>query len=183
MSICKYKSKCITLRPSAGEAVEVVLDRTPFYAESGGQVGDRGDIQVIEASDTAALLRVADVRGAAGGDLHVHAAEVLQGTLRVGDRVMAEVDAGRRHRARCNHTSTHLLQSALKQVLGEEVGQQVGEPCGCCVCVCVWVVWVYTLHVAFTHLQLLLLFHTFLCRRAHWSSLTACALTSTCLGQ
>lgn len=105
--------------------MEVVLDRTPFYAESGGQVGDRGRIQVVSASGTAGTLSVADVRGAAGGDLHVHAAEVLQGALRVGDSVVAEVDAAQRHRARCNHTSTHLLQSALKQVLGEEVGQQV----------------------------------------------------------
>lgn len=109
----------------AGDVVEVVLDRTPFYAESGGQVGDRGRLQVVSPSGAAALLTVSDVRGAAGGDLHVHAAEVVQGSLRVGDRVVAEVDERSRHRARCNHTSTHLLQSALKQVLGEEVGQQV----------------------------------------------------------
>ena len=100
----------------AGDEVEVVLDSTPFYAEMGGQVGDTGTLR----SD-ACELRVTDTRGQRG--LVAHVASVESGTLRVGDAVRASVDSGRRELIRRNHTATHLLDAALKEVLGDHVSQ------------------------------------------------------------
>lgn len=124
-----------------GSKVEVLLDRTPFYAESGGQVGDIGLLQAVAASGGSssgsgdgdgastsggggALLSVSDVQKAAGGRLFVHSAEVTSGALRVGDAVSAHVDASARRRVAAHHTATHLLQSALKRVLGPDTCQQ-----------------------------------------------------------
>ena len=105
---------------SPGQEVEVVLDATPFYAEGGGQVGDEGEIALANGS----LLAVSDCRKAAGGRLFVHTCKVVgDQPLRVGDAVMAAVNQASRRRAKANHTATHLLQSALKQVIGEEVSQ------------------------------------------------------------
>ena len=103
-------------RAEAGAEVEVVLDRTPFYAEMGGQVGDTGVI-----SCEAARLRVSDTK--VKGGLYVHVATVEEGALAVGDEVSAAIDAGRRELIRRNHTATHLLDAALKRVLGEHVSQ------------------------------------------------------------
>ena len=103
-------------RAEAGDEVEVVLDRTPFYAEMGGQVGDTGTI----ACDGAALT-VTDTK--AKGGLYAHAAKVDKGTLAVGDTVVAAIDAHRRELIRRNHTATHLLDAALKEVLGDHVSQ------------------------------------------------------------
>jgi alanyl-tRNA synthetase len=103
-----------------GEAVEVVLDATPFYAEGGGQIGDEGEI----ALEGGGSLLVKDCRKAAGGRLFVHSCVVAgDAPARTGDAVTAAVDAQSRRRARANHTATHLLQSALKLVMGEEVSQ------------------------------------------------------------
>ncbi|MBP7418405.1 MAG: alanine--tRNA ligase [Xanthomonadales bacterium] len=102
-----------------GEAGAVVLDRTPFYAESGGQVGDRGVLQAaagkLEVEDTHKLV----------GSFHGHLG-TWRGTqpLRVGDRVDATVDAARRQATVLNHSATHLLHAALRQVLGEHVQQK-----------------------------------------------------------
>jgi alanyl-tRNA synthetase len=105
--------------------VEVVLDSTPFYAESGGQVGDHGLLSSSTAGgQQAALLTVEDVSKAAAGRLFVHKAELQSGTLRVGDEIRAEVDPALRARIRAHHTATHLLQSALKRVLGADTCQQ-----------------------------------------------------------
>jgi len=101
----------------AGEIGEIVLDRTPFYAEAGGQVGDTG---VIE-SDSARVL-VNDTVSPVSG-LIVHKVVVEIGELRVGDSVTARVDAERRDRIRANHTGTHLLHAALREVLGPHVKQ------------------------------------------------------------
>ncbi len=101
---------------NTGEKVEVVLDRTPFYAEMGGQVGDSGTI----AAD-AAKLEVADTKGHNG--LFAHVATVAEGELHVGDTVSAAIDTHRRELIRRNHTATHLLDAALKSVLGEHVNQ------------------------------------------------------------
>jgi alanyl-tRNA synthetase len=110
----------------AGQFVDVVLDRTPFYAESGGQVGDRGVLVAAGPNGLeAALLLVNDVQKAAGGSVFVHKCEVQSGRVAVGQSVTAQVDEARRRRARTNHTATHLLQSALKQVLGADTSQQV----------------------------------------------------------
>ncbi len=99
-----------------GSEVEVLLDRTPFYAEMGGQVGDTGTL-VSEA----AKLEDTDTKGHNG--LYAHVAKVFEGTLHEGDVVTASIDAHRRELIRRNHTATHLLDAALKSVLGEHVNQ------------------------------------------------------------
>jgi alanyl-tRNA synthetase len=102
---------------TAGDEAEVVLDRTPFYAESGGQIGDTG---VIE--NEVARLLVEDTQTPTSG-LSVHKVRVEQGQLNTGDKVNAHVDAERRTRIMANHTATHLLNQALHEVLGDHVKQ------------------------------------------------------------
>jgi alanyl-tRNA synthetase len=101
----------------AGEAGGVVLDRTPFYAESGGQAGDRG---VLRAG--AARFRVEDTRKA--GQTFVHIGRMESGELRAGERVVAEVDIGLRRATMLNHSATHLMHKALRDVLGAHVQQK-----------------------------------------------------------
>jgi alanyl-tRNA synthetase len=101
-----------------GEA-EVVLDATPFYGEGGGQVGDRGEL--LEAGGGSALFTVEDTQKPIAG-LFVHSGK-LHGRLKVGDRVTARVDAERRARIMRNHTATHLLHRALRNVVGPEAHQ------------------------------------------------------------
>ncbi len=103
---------------AAGETGLVILDRTPFYAESGGQVGDTG---ILEHGNGHA--RVLDTRKLAGV-FHGHQVEVVAGALAVGDELAAHVDAERRQRIRLNHSATHLLHAALRQVLGQHVQQK-----------------------------------------------------------
>ncbi len=102
---------------AAGDQGEVILDRTPFYAEAGGQVGDSGEL-------TAAGVRfvVADTqkRGAA----HTHLGTLAAGSIRIGDTLDAQVDAARRQATVLNHSATHLLHAALRQVLGSHVQQK-----------------------------------------------------------
>ena len=126
-----------------GQTVDLVMDSTPFYAESGGQVGDHGVLETAEG----ARIQVADVQKAGGGRLFVHRGQVEGSVpIAVDASVQSSVDAALRRRvrplpcllphlptvshspprwpqARCNHTATHLLQSALKQVLGADVSQ------------------------------------------------------------
>jgi alanyl-tRNA synthetase len=101
----------------AGDEGEVVLNRTPFYAESGGQIGDTG---VIENEDT--RLLVTDTVSPTSG-LIIHKVLVEQGQLKAGDTVNAYVDAEKRARTMANHTATHLLHAALREVLGPHVKQ------------------------------------------------------------
>jgi len=101
----------------AGARVQVVLDVTPFYAESGGQVGDTGLI-----STGAATLQVHNTTRPVP-DVTVHHAQVLHGELTTGDRVKAQVDESRRLDIARNHSATHLLHRALRQVLGEHAAQ------------------------------------------------------------
>ena len=123
---CSGQGKVVALFDPAGEAIEsigegaegiAVLDQTPFYAESGGQVGDTGtlgnDGLRFEVSDTITA-----------GDQHLHIGRLAQGELRVGDPVAAEVDAERRRLIRANHSATHLLHAALRRVLGDHVQQR-----------------------------------------------------------
>jgi alanyl-tRNA synthetase len=100
-------------------AAEVVLDATPFYGEGGGQVGDRGEL--LEAGGGSALFTVDDTQKPIAG-LFVHRGR-LHGRLRVGETVTASVDAERRARTMRNHTATHLLHRALRNVVGPEAHQ------------------------------------------------------------
>ena len=102
----------------AGSEVEVVLDRTPFYGESGGQIGDAGWLRA-----GAATVAVADTIKPRGG-MHVHRGRLEGGPLKLGDTVQAEVDAQRRDAIRRNHSATHLLHHALRKHLGEHVSQK-----------------------------------------------------------
>lgn len=102
---------------AAGSEVEVVLDRTPFYAEMGGQVGDTGKLTA-----SGLYVHVTDTKHRDGG-LESHVGVVEEGTISVGDSVTATIDAGRRELIRRNHTATHLLDAALKKVLGDHVNQ------------------------------------------------------------
>ena len=103
---------------SAGEEAVVLLDRTPLYAESGGQVGDEGEL-----ATSTAHFQVRDVQKLAG-QFHGHVGQLDSGTLHVGDRVDASVDAARRAATVRNHSATHLLHAALRRVLGTHVSQK-----------------------------------------------------------
>ncbi len=103
----------------AGEEGSLILNQTPFYGESGGQVGDRGVIR----GPKGAVFRVTDTQKKLG-DLFVHAGTVESGTFKAGDAVELEVDHARRTATRANHSATHLLHEALRQVLGEHVAQK-----------------------------------------------------------
>ncbi len=100
----------------AGTEVQIVLDKTPFYAESGGQIGDRGYI-----SGDGIVVRVEDVKKES--DFFVHFGRIERGTLRVGDNVTAQIDPACRRRAQANHTATHLLQAALKKIVDDSISQ------------------------------------------------------------
>ncbi len=107
----------------AGDAVEIVLPKTPFYVESGGQVSDTGVIaQYDEHGDPVWKVRVDEARRPVPG-LIVHVGEVEEGTVRVGDLARASIDQERRRDIMRNHTATHLLHAALRRVLGEHVHQ------------------------------------------------------------
>jgi alanyl-tRNA synthetase len=103
----------------AGERVEVLLPKTGFYIESGGQVSDTG---VICAKDGSWEIEVSEMRKPSPGAI-VHVGEVIFGHPKVGDMAVARVDESRRHDIRRNHTATHLLHAALHQVLGEDARQ------------------------------------------------------------
>ncbi|MBI3945823.1 MAG: alanine--tRNA ligase [Armatimonadetes bacterium] len=102
---------------SEGQETQVVLDRTPFYAEAGGQIGDTGEIR-----SPSARLEVLDTQRKS--DLVLHGARVLAGTLREGDSVTAVVEGSRRQAIRRHHSATHLLHAALRRVLGTHVEQK-----------------------------------------------------------
>jgi alanyl-tRNA synthetase len=102
---------------AADESGVVVLSNTPFYGESGGQVGDTGYL-----SARGVRLEVTDTTK--GSDQHLHHVKVLEGSVKTGDTLEAQVDDGLRQRTRLNHSATHLLHAALRQVLGEHVQQK-----------------------------------------------------------
>ncbi|WP_163995403.1 alanine--tRNA ligase [Pyxidicoccus caerfyrddinensis] len=104
---------------SQGDKVELVLDRTPFYGESGGQVGDTGR---VVGHGGKSVAQVEDAQRPVAG-LVVHTVNVTEGTFKVGDMVQAGVNVERRKSIRANHSATHLLHKALKLVLGEHVKQ------------------------------------------------------------
>jgi alanyl-tRNA synthetase len=122
--VALIKGESETQSLTEGDEGEVVLDQTPFYAESGGQVGDVG--RITEPSLTVGLppliATVTDTYSPAQG-LIVHKVKVEKGTLKVGDVVVAQVDVEKRDATRRNHTATHLVHAALREVLGGHVKQ------------------------------------------------------------
>src|SRR6188508_1856593 len=102
----------------AGESGAVVMNQTPFYGESGGQVGDTGEMR-----REGVRLIVSDTQKKAG-DLFTHVVKVEQGSIKVGDPLLLDVDHARRGAIRQNHSATHLLHEALRQVLGDHVAQK-----------------------------------------------------------
>ncbi|XP_059077358.1 alanine--tRNA ligase, chloroplastic/mitochondrial isoform X1 [Cryptomeria japonica] len=109
---------------SKGDEVEIVLNKTPFYAESGGQIGDHGFLSLQGSGEniSQSIVEIIDVQKS-GGSLFVHRGLVKEGKISVGTEVNAAVDAILRQRAKVHHTATHLLQSALKKVVGNETSQ------------------------------------------------------------
>ncbi len=107
-----------TERLAAGETGQILLNQTPFYGESGGQVGDTGTLTAPGVS-----VRVTDT-GKKLGDLFVHDVEVVEGSVTPGMALVAEVDHARRRAIRANHSATHLLHEALRQVLGPHIAQK-----------------------------------------------------------
>jgi len=101
-----------------GESGAVVMNQTPFYGESGGQVGDTGEMR-----REGVRLAVSDTQKKAG-DLFAHVVKVEQGSVKVGDPLLLDVDHARRSAIRQNHSATHLLHEALRQVLGDHVAQK-----------------------------------------------------------
>jgi len=113
-----YREGTFVEEISAGETAVVVLDRTPFYAESGGQVGDRGELAGVGGS-----FSVEDTQKIQS-EVFGHKGELKAGRMRIGDRVMAAVDSAARERAAWNHSATHLMHAALRKVLGAHVQQK-----------------------------------------------------------
>jgi len=100
-----------------GEEGIVILDRTPFYAESGGQVGDQGSLQATDVTFT-----VLDTQKQ--NDVYLHMGRVISGTLKAGTKLKAIVNHSERRQTACNHSATHLMHAALRQILGEHVTQK-----------------------------------------------------------
>jgi len=115
--VALYRDDVAVPRLQTGEQGVVILDRTPFYAESGGQVGDQGELR---AGDS--LFRVSDTRRF--GEAHGHIGTLESGVISLGDSIDAHVDAERRSATVLNHTATHLLHAALRKLLGGHVQQK-----------------------------------------------------------
>jgi alanyl-tRNA synthetase len=113
-----FKDGGRVMAASAGETVEILTNQTPFYAESGGQAGDVGQINAAKAKG-----QVADTQKKLGA-LHVHVVKITEGSFAPGDAVDLKIDAERRRATRANHSATHLLHAALKRVLGGHVSQK-----------------------------------------------------------
>jgi alanyl-tRNA synthetase len=115
--IALLKAGAAVLSLNAGEEGEVVLDRTPFYAESGGQVGDAGEL-----GNVGAKFVVVDTQKR--GTVFSHIGKVEKGPIAIGDKLAAQVDVPRRRAIMANHSATHLLHAALRKVLGTHVQQK-----------------------------------------------------------
>ncbi|UXY14115.1 alanine--tRNA ligase [Chitiniphilus purpureus] len=119
--IALYKGNEQVAQLAAGDDGVVVLDHTPFYAESGGQVGDVGEISALGGLD--ALFDVTDTQKVKS-DVFGHQGRLARGALKVGDAVTATIDLHKRHATQRNHSATHLLHAALREVLGKHVEQK-----------------------------------------------------------
>ena len=112
------KGKDFVKEAKTGDEVEVVTNQTPFYAESGGQVGDQG---VIYSNDCKVVIEDTQKKM---GDLYVHLGKVNKGSLKINQSVNLEIDVSRRNNARAYHSATHLLHEALRRTLGKHVTQK-----------------------------------------------------------
>jgi len=112
------KGKDFVNEAKTGDKVEIVTNQTPFYAESGGQVGDQG---IIYSNDCKVVIEDTQKKM---GDLHVHFGKVDKGSLKVNQSVNLEIDVSRRNNARAYHSATHLLHEALRRTLGKHVTQK-----------------------------------------------------------
>jgi len=112
------KGKDFVNEAKTGDEVEIVTNQTPFYAESGGQVGDRG---VIYSNDCKVIVKDTQKQM---GDLHVHFGKIEKGSLKVNQSINLEIDVKRRSNARAYHSATHLLHEALRRTLGKHVTQK-----------------------------------------------------------
>ncbi|HKM39461.1 MAG TPA: alanine--tRNA ligase, partial [bacterium] len=110
---------CTVMQATTGDRVSLVLDRSPFYAEAGGQVGDSGTIETMSE----AVVEVIDTKRVASGAI-IHVGRVIKGTVQAGDEAVAVVNKERRLAIARHHTATHLLHQALRQVLGDHVRQE-----------------------------------------------------------
>lgn len=117
--LCILKNNLEVSMLKAGEAAELLFAATPFYAESGGQAGDQGEIKFTGGG----RFRVRDVQKRAG-KLHAHIGELVSGTLETGETADLKIEADRRRRVVANHSATHLMHAALRHVLGEHVTQK-----------------------------------------------------------
>lgn len=113
------KSQNTVEKAVEGEEVFILINQTPFYAESGGQVGDQGLITTENGDQVKVLDTLKKL-----GSLHVHVGKVIKGQIKAGDSVKLDVDATRRRQVAANHSATHLLHAALRQVLGSHVTQK-----------------------------------------------------------
>ncbi|MEM9578340.1 MAG: alanine--tRNA ligase [Pseudomonadota bacterium] len=115
--IAVVKGSSLLEEASAGDEVQIALNQTPFYAESGGQVGDRGTLKTASG-----MAEITDCRKTA--DVFIHVAKVTEGTIAKGDAAIMVVDHARRTAIRANHSATHLLHEALREALGDHVAQR-----------------------------------------------------------
>ena len=113
-----YKGKDFVSEAKAGDKIEIVTNQTPFYAESGGQVGDQG---VIYNNDCKVFIEDTQKKM---GDIYVHSGKVEKGFLKINENVNLEIDVNRRNNARAYHSATHLLHEALRRILGKHVTQK-----------------------------------------------------------
>ena len=112
------KGKDFVKEAKAGDEVEIVTNQTPFYGESGGQIGDQG---IIYSNDCKVFIKDTQKKM---GDLHVHYGKIEKGSLKVNQNVNMEIDVTRRNNARAYHSATHLLHEALRRTLGKHVTQK-----------------------------------------------------------
>ena len=112
------KGKSFINEAQTGDEVEIITNQTPFYAESGGQVGDQGFISTANCK-----IKITDTQKKMG-DLHVHLGKVESGSIKIGENVNLAIDVERRNDARAYHSATHLLHEALRRTLGKHVIQK-----------------------------------------------------------
>ena len=113
-----FKDETFVDQAKEGDDVEIITNQTPFYAESGGQVGDQGTIKTSKC-----FIKITDTQKKMG-DLHVHVGKIEKGTIKVGENVNLEIDIKRRNNAKAYHSATHLLHEALRRTLGKHVTQK-----------------------------------------------------------